>query len=46
MIRDLDQDKLNDLAGWVEAVPAYALSYPDLETALSQVERLLRRHAT
>lgn len=46
VIRDLDQDKLNDLAGWVEAVPAYALNYPDLETALSQVESLLRRHAT
>jgi hypothetical protein len=46
VIRNIDQDKLNDLAGWVGAVPAYALSYPDLETALSQVERVLRRHAT
>ena len=45
VIRQLDQSKLEDLARWVDALPAYALIYPDMETALVQVDTLLQRHS-
>jgi hypothetical protein len=32
VIRDLTQEKLDGLARWVEALPAFALTYPDLAT--------------
>jgi hypothetical protein len=37
VIRDLDQAKLEALARWVSATPAYALSYPDLDRGLALV---------
>lgn len=42
VIRGLDQAKLDDLARWVAAVPAYALSYPDLATGVAQTLALLQ----
>jgi len=41
VIRDLDQAKLEALARWVSAVPAYALTYPDLDSGLALVRDLL-----
>lgn len=41
VIRDLTQAKLDDLTAWIGALPAYALSYPDLATGLAQVRSLL-----
>jgi len=41
VIRGLDQAKLDDLARWVAAVPAYALTYPDLATGVAQTLTLL-----
>lgn len=41
VIRGLDQDKLDALARWVMATPAYTLTYPDLASGLAWVEKLL-----
>ena len=43
VIRGLDQDKLDALARWVSAVPAYTLTYPDLASGLAAVEALVKR---
>lgn len=40
VIRNLTQEKLEALAQWVSAAPAYALDYPDLESGLALVRRL------
>ncbi len=42
MIRDLTQAKLEALALWVGAAPAYSVTYPDLETGLEIVVGLLK----
>ncbi|MEI8209666.1 MAG: PqqD family peptide modification chaperone [Methylococcales bacterium] len=39
VIRNLTQAKLDALANWVSSVPAYALSYPDLDSALALVQQ-------
>jgi len=39
VIRNLTQTKLDALASWVSSVPAYALSYPDLDSALALVQQ-------
>ena len=41
VIRDLTQAKLEQLARWVGAAPAYALTYPDLDSGVSLVRDLL-----
>jgi hypothetical protein len=41
VVRGLTQDKLDRLARWVSAVPAYRLCYPDLRTAREQVTSVL-----
>ena len=41
VIRDLTQAKLEALALWVAAGPAYSVTFPDLETGLEQVRRLV-----
>jgi hypothetical protein len=41
VLRGLDQTKLEALARWIEAVPAYAMNYPDLETGLARIHDLL-----
>lgn len=41
VIRDITQDKLDRLTQWVSSAPAFAITYPDLETALLQVGELL-----
>ncbi|WP_157817731.1 hypothetical protein [Candidatus Thiodictyon syntrophicum] len=41
VIRDLTQIKLEALARWVSKVPAYAVSYPDLDQGLALVRDLL-----
>ncbi len=43
VIRGLNQDKLDALARWVSAVPAYTLTYPDLASGLAAVEALVKR---
>ena len=35
----LDQTRLDRLAGWVASAPGYALTYPDLDSALRMLER-------
>ena len=39
VIRNLNQAKLDALASWVSSVPAYALCYPDLDSALALVQQ-------
>ena len=39
VIRNLTQAKLDALASWVSSVPAYALCYPDLDSALTLVRQ-------
>jgi hypothetical protein len=41
VLRGLDQAKLEALARWIEAVPAYTLTYPDLDTGLARIQELL-----
>jgi hypothetical protein len=41
VIRCLDQAKLDDLARWIAAAPAYAIAYPDLATGVAQTLALL-----
>lgn len=45
VIRDLTQEKVDALARWIEAVPAFALTYPNLGTGLHQVAACLRTTA-
>jgi hypothetical protein len=40
VIRDLTQAKLEALARWVQAVPAWELTYPDLDRALALIADL------
>lgn len=42
VIRDLTQAKLRLLTQWVSAIPAFVISYPDLEAATEQVRLLLK----
>ena len=42
VIRNLTQSKLDALARWVSSVPAYALSYPDLDSALALVQQQVK----
>ena len=42
VIRNLTQSKLDALARWVSSVPAYALSYPDLDSALALVRQQVK----
>ena len=41
VLRNLSQVKLDALATWVSSVPAYAISYPDLNSALKLVRLLI-----
>jgi hypothetical protein len=41
VIRDLSQTKLDVLARWVSTVPAFTLTYPDLNSGLALVQTLL-----
>ena len=41
VLRNLSQVKLDALATWVSSVPAYAISYPDLNSALILVQFLI-----
>jgi hypothetical protein len=41
VIRDLTQPKLEAIARWVCAMPAYALNYPDLDSGLALVRWIL-----
>ena len=43
VIRGLDQAKLDALARWISAVPAYALTYPDLASGLAAVQTLVEQ---
>jgi len=43
--RGIDQGWVDGLAQWIERLPAYQITYPDLETALAQVHTLLQAHA-
>ena len=45
VIRDLTQPKLEAIARWVCATPAYALSYPDLDSGLALVRWILAGEA-
>ncbi|EGV17918.1 hypothetical protein [Thiocapsa marina] len=45
VIRDLTQFKLDELARWIEALPAFALTYPDLAAGQDQVAACLRAAA-
>ena len=40
VIRNLSQAKLDALASWVSSAPAYALCYPDLDSALALIQQL------
>ena len=42
VIRNLNQDKLERLARWVESAPAWTLTYPDLATGLEHVDFVVR----
>ena len=42
VIRNLTQSKLDALARWVSSVPAYALCYPDLDSALALVRQQVK----
>ena len=42
VLRNLTQAKLDGLARWIEVLPAFALTYPDLATGLDQVAACLR----
>ncbi|MBS1225147.1 MAG: hypothetical protein H6R24_1825 [Proteobacteria bacterium] len=41
VIRDLTQPKLEAIARWVCAMPAYALNYPDLDSGLDLLRWIL-----
>ena len=43
VIRDLTQTKLEALAHWMSTTPAYALTYPDLDSGLILVQALMKR---
>ena len=43
VIRDLEQEKLEDLCRWVSSMPAYALQYPSLVSGTALVQTLLGR---
>lgn len=45
VIRNLNQDKLERLARWVESAPAWTATYPDLATGLGQVASIMRELA-
>ena len=45
VIRHLDQDRLERLAGWISRVPAFAIQYPDLDSGLDLLEQLTGGHA-
>ena len=39
VVRDLTQAKLESLARWIECLPAWRLTYPDLDSALAWLRR-------
>ena len=41
VLRNLTQAKLDALATWISSVPAYAITYPDLDSALALVQQHL-----
>ncbi len=43
VIRDLEQEKLEDLCQWVSSMPAYAIQYPSLVSGIALVQNLLGR---
>ena len=43
VIRDLTQNKLEDLSQWVSSMPAYAIQYPSLVSGTALVQTLLGR---
>ena len=43
VIRDLEQEKLEDLCRWVSSMPAYAIQYPSLVSGTALVQTLLGR---
>ncbi|SDW06576.1 PqqD family peptide modification chaperone [Thiocapsa roseopersicina] len=45
VIRDLTQEKVDALARWIETLPAFALTYPNLAIGLQQVAACLRTTA-
>lgn len=42
VLRDLTQAKLEALARWVSIIPAYTLTYPDIDSGLALVQAILR----
>lgn len=42
VLRDLTQAKLEALAHWVNIIPAYTLTYPDIDSGLALVQAILR----
>jgi hypothetical protein len=42
VIRGLHQDKLRELARWLESAPAWSLTYPDLASGLAGVRQILQ----
>ena len=44
VIRDLTQEKLEAIARWASSAPAYALTYPDLESGLELVREVVGRN--
>ncbi len=40
VIAELTQDKLLALTRWISSAPAFALTYPDLESALAMIAGL------
>lgn len=41
----LTQERLTALASWISSAPAFALSYPDLETGLQEIVAIMEQHA-
>jgi hypothetical protein len=45
VIRNLTQAKLEQLARWISSAPAYALTYPDLDSGLALTRQVLAASA-
>jgi hypothetical protein len=41
VIRDLTQEKLEGIVRWVQSAPAYAITYPDLDSGLALIRALV-----
>jgi len=44
VIRDLTQEKLEAIVRWASSAPAYALTYPDLQSGLELVRVITSNH--